>query len=284
MADIIQIRRDTAANWTSVNPVLAEGEFAVEVDTSYFKIGDGVTAWTGLGYVATGPQGDKGDQGEPGADSTVPGPQGPQGPQGEVGPEGPQGPQGEQGIPGNDGADGLDGLWNDISAQTGNNTIERFGDEAWVTQFNSNGVYVGTKIGNGIETTGDVSAGAAYLTGKLGIGVSSVGSDLHLHQQTSSASTGIMTESTASSGYAAMNMKSPEAWWQVGVRGDEPGELVVRDVSSGLKVMKILPNGKVEGLFTYNGTPNSSTKFMSLTQSQYDSISKDSNTIYFIED
>ena len=62
MADIIQIRRDTAANWTSVDPVLAEGELGIEVDTSYFKIGDGTTAWSGLGYVATGPQGEQGEQ------------------------------------------------------------------------------------------------------------------------------------------------------------------------------------------------------------------------------
>ena len=50
MAVQIQLRRDTASNWTSNNPTLAEGEFAVETDTDKYKIGDGSTAWTSLGY------------------------------------------------------------------------------------------------------------------------------------------------------------------------------------------------------------------------------------------
>jgi hypothetical protein len=51
MADLIQIRRDTAANWTSANPVLAQGELGAETDTSKIKIGNGSTAWTGLAYL-----------------------------------------------------------------------------------------------------------------------------------------------------------------------------------------------------------------------------------------
>lgn len=50
MAAKIQIRRDTAANWTSVNPVLAIGEQGYETDTNKMKIGDGVTAWNTLAY------------------------------------------------------------------------------------------------------------------------------------------------------------------------------------------------------------------------------------------
>ena len=50
MAVIIQLRRDTAANWTSNNPTLAAGELAIETDTNFYKIGDGATAWTSLGY------------------------------------------------------------------------------------------------------------------------------------------------------------------------------------------------------------------------------------------
>jgi hypothetical protein len=48
---LIQHRRDTADNWTSVNPVLAEGELGVELGTSKVKIGDGTTAWTALPYL-----------------------------------------------------------------------------------------------------------------------------------------------------------------------------------------------------------------------------------------
>ena len=50
MAVQIQLRRDTAANWTSSNPTLAQGEMGVETDTAYYKIGDGTTAWTSLSY------------------------------------------------------------------------------------------------------------------------------------------------------------------------------------------------------------------------------------------
>ena len=48
--DLIQVRRDTAANWTSVNPTLAAGEQGFETDTGKFKIGTGSTAWTSLLY------------------------------------------------------------------------------------------------------------------------------------------------------------------------------------------------------------------------------------------
>jgi len=46
----IQVRRDTAANWTSEDPILTAGEFGYETDTGKFKIGDGSTAWSSLTY------------------------------------------------------------------------------------------------------------------------------------------------------------------------------------------------------------------------------------------
>lgn len=54
----IQLRHDTAANWTSTNPVLAQGEVGVEFSTAEgssapiikIKIGDGTTAWNDLAY------------------------------------------------------------------------------------------------------------------------------------------------------------------------------------------------------------------------------------------
>jgi hypothetical protein len=48
----IQVRRDTAADWTSVNPTLAAGEIGFETDTNKFKFGTGSTAWTSLPYAA----------------------------------------------------------------------------------------------------------------------------------------------------------------------------------------------------------------------------------------
>ena len=50
MAVKIQLRRDTAAAWTSANPTLAQGELGLETDTTYYKIGDGTTAWNSLAY------------------------------------------------------------------------------------------------------------------------------------------------------------------------------------------------------------------------------------------
>ena len=49
----IQLRRDTAADWTSNNPTMAAGEFGWESDTNRFKIGDGSTAWASLAYADT---------------------------------------------------------------------------------------------------------------------------------------------------------------------------------------------------------------------------------------
>lgn len=42
MAIRIQLRRDTAANWTSANPVLLAGELGIETDTLLIKIGNGL--------------------------------------------------------------------------------------------------------------------------------------------------------------------------------------------------------------------------------------------------
>ena len=48
MATKIQIRRDNAAVWALVNPVLGDGEIGVELVTAKAKLGDGITAWNSL--------------------------------------------------------------------------------------------------------------------------------------------------------------------------------------------------------------------------------------------
>ena len=50
MAVQIQMRRDTASNWTTNDPTLAAGEWGLETDTSKFKIGNGSTTWDNLAY------------------------------------------------------------------------------------------------------------------------------------------------------------------------------------------------------------------------------------------
>jgi len=49
MSTIFKLRRDTAANWSSNNPTLAEGELGYDKTNVYLKIGDGTTAWNSLG-------------------------------------------------------------------------------------------------------------------------------------------------------------------------------------------------------------------------------------------
>jgi len=57
----LQIRRDTLANWTSSNPILANGEMGINLDTYQYKLGDGIKTWAQLPYAGiagpTGPGG-----------------------------------------------------------------------------------------------------------------------------------------------------------------------------------------------------------------------------------
>lgn len=55
MAQKIQLRRDTTANWTAANPILALAEIGVETDTTpvKLKIGNGSSAWNSLPYLVT---------------------------------------------------------------------------------------------------------------------------------------------------------------------------------------------------------------------------------------
>jgi len=72
----VQIRRGDAAHWSSTNPILGEGEQALETDTLKTKFGDGLTHYNLLPYQ---------DQ------------QGPTGPRGLIGPTGPKGDTGSFG-------------------------------------------------------------------------------------------------------------------------------------------------------------------------------------------
>ena len=50
----IKFRRDTSANWTSVNPIPAQGEPCYETDTGKLKIGNGSDNYMTLPYVSDG--------------------------------------------------------------------------------------------------------------------------------------------------------------------------------------------------------------------------------------
>ena len=45
---IIKLRRGTSTEWTTTDPILAEGEVGVEIDTHYLKVGNGVDVWSEL--------------------------------------------------------------------------------------------------------------------------------------------------------------------------------------------------------------------------------------------
>lgn len=48
---LISVRRDSAENWTTINPTLDNGEFGYEIDSAKAKLGDGLTAWNSLRYL-----------------------------------------------------------------------------------------------------------------------------------------------------------------------------------------------------------------------------------------
>lgn len=53
MATQIKLRRDSAANWASANPVLAQGEPGYDTSSGKLKIGDGATAWSSLPWASS---------------------------------------------------------------------------------------------------------------------------------------------------------------------------------------------------------------------------------------
>jgi hypothetical protein len=58
----LQFRRGNASQWTSADPILADGELAIESDTRKFKIGNGSASWNILPYGGlVGPTGAIGD-------------------------------------------------------------------------------------------------------------------------------------------------------------------------------------------------------------------------------
>ena len=83
----LQIRRDTLINWVSSNPVLANGEMGINLDTYQYKLGDGTKTWNQLPYAGiAGPTGSPGPSISSSTGAT--GVTGPTGPTGMTGPTG----------------------------------------------------------------------------------------------------------------------------------------------------------------------------------------------------
>jgi plastocyanin len=171
----IQLRNDTATNWTTANPILALGEFGLERDTNKFKIGNGTSTWNALPYGGIqGDTGATGATGSTGADSTVPGPTGPAGPTGETGPAGPEGPAGPTGPTGETGAAGTGisilGSFDDVL------DLPATGDIGDAYLIDSD-LYVWDSVGEDWVNAGSVQgpAGADGATGPAGPGVATGG-------------------------------------------------------------------------------------------------------------
>ena len=101
----IRLRRDTLVNWERVNPILADGELALELpevpnpgNLYRHKIGDGVTRWLDLPWAGLiGPKGEKGDKGLKG-DKGDKGDRGDKGLKGDKGDKGVKGDKGDPGV------------------------------------------------------------------------------------------------------------------------------------------------------------------------------------------
>ena len=166
MAIRIQLRRDTAANWTSVNPVLAQGEIGVEIDTLKFKIGTGLLPWGTLSYAsgvgATGSSGTQGNTGNTGAGNT--------GATGQTGIQGATGPgAGSTGATGAVGATGQTG----IQGNTGNTGAGNTGATGATGATGQTGIQ-GAQGNTGAGIQGNTGAtgqtGIAGVTGQTGAG------------------------------------------------------------------------------------------------------------------
>lgn len=114
-----KLRRGTAAEWATRNPILASGEPGFETDTFKGKIGNGIATWSELPYYLS-----EDDISELIAaaieDAEL------------VGVPGPQGPPGEDGIDGSDGVDGQDG---DSAYQVAQNNGFVGNEAAWLASL-----------------------------------------------------------------------------------------------------------------------------------------------------
>ena len=169
----LQFRRDYAATWASLNPILASGEMGIVIDTSpyLFKIGNGTTRWNLLPYGglvgatgATGTAGTSGTIGTTGATGTA-------GTTGATGAQGVNGSATDTGATGTTGTAGTTGY----TGATGVGATGAKGDTgtAGTTGYTGAGTPgakgdTGTKGDTGF--TGATGAGATGTTGATGIG------------------------------------------------------------------------------------------------------------------
>ena len=183
----IQFRRGTAAQWADpgANPILAEGEMGIELDTHKFKIGDGVTPWNDLAYGGlqgdvgstglVGPVGATGATGPLGGPPGATGPTGATGSTGLTGATGPQGPRGFTGATGSTGAIGATGSTGPLGASGSTGLTGATGATGSTGPIGASGLQgaSGASGATGVQgasgSTGPIGAsGATGATGEIG--------------------------------------------------------------------------------------------------------------------
>jgi hypothetical protein len=53
---LIQLKRGTASRWSTINPILKNGELGIETDTKKIKLGNGTSQWNSLNYINIVPE------------------------------------------------------------------------------------------------------------------------------------------------------------------------------------------------------------------------------------
>lgn len=138
--------------------------------------------------------------------------------------------------------------------------------------------------------------------GNVGIGTDSPGAALDIKQ----SSTGVLLSrvwnpDTSGTGAAVIRIAnngnnnngnrlefSDASYYTATISGDRTQGLIFRTSGTGTNPttiperMRISNDGIVSGLWADNTTHNASGKFVKMTQAQYNAITPDSNTIYFI--
>ena len=267
----IQLRRDTADNWTAVNPILAEGEIGYET-TGFkrMKVGDGNSRWAALAYFNIGPTGRLGTTG-------------PIGPNGEAANTGATGPTGVPGLSSgvtfqlNHTSAGPIVYTTVVSTLAGSSqgltnepgTVARFSNPSGTAVDSSGNVYVAdtsnhvirkitssgvvsTFAGDGISGSKDGTGSNAQFNSPSAIVISSTGilyvSDAGNHRIRKITSTGIVTTFAGGlSGFKDGIGSNAEFNNPQGIVLDSLGNVFVAD-SGNHRIRSITPAGQVSTL------------------------------------
>ena len=241
---LITVRESDGAFFSFTNP---NGE----VKTSFIKDGE-------RGPV--GPQGPQGPQGPVG-------PQGPQGPQGPVGPQGPQGPQGPVGPQGPQGPQGEPGVTPDLTDYVKNTD--------YATDSKAGVIKTSTTYSNAMTGAGAlycmVLTNPQYQSGNNSMFVSKgtlenviTGKGLVSNTDFAKANTAGVIKSRTTLGFGVDNDGLPYA------------EVKTFAQYNNLNRASFIAKGTLDNVIA--------GRFVTLTQDEYDQLTPDANTFYFITD